>query len=368
MNNIIEVSRLFFFLFFKDKLNLFFGFFFNAFLMIMLGLFVNNRFDSTGTIGVNDQLNSVFSRQFISVLEKDPALKVKMYHDSSALVKSLKDGNLVAGLRINKSFEALKNTSAVSGNNNQIDLIGNSSKDVWLKFLSPGIKMAVLSSNSGPQSLINKISIGTQIVQARNVDYFKFIFPGVLVFSIMGLSFNGSSALLFFRKSDVLKRLKITPLTKLEFLTGFILSYFVLLILQAILYIMTAWLVFQYSFTGDMIQIVTLIGGCGLLFIVLGVLIANLVPSVDFGSNIIRFLSFPASFLCGVFIPIDTLPKVLQSFSVVHPLTYFTKALRNAVNNGASWHDNAGNYWILAIIFVLLSVTSILTFEWDEQT
>jgi ABC-2 type transport system permease protein len=183
----------------------------------------------------------------------------------------------------------------------------------------------------------------------------------------MGLSFTGALSLLFFRKADVLKRLKITPLKKYEFLAGFISSYLLLLLLQVLLYIFIAWLVFGYSFSGNYLQIALLITGCGLLFLVLGIVIANLVPSVDAGNNLIRFLNFPASFLCGIFLPIDSLPRVLQYFSVAHPLTYFARAIRNAVNYSASFQENLSNYLILAAILIVCTVVSLTTFNWEEQ-
>ncbi|MBN9383290.1 MAG: ABC transporter permease [Chitinophagaceae bacterium] len=368
MRNIIEIARVFFILFMRDKVNLFFSFFFNAFLMIMLGLFVNNRFDEVGTVGIYDTVNSDFSHEFVDVLQQIPNLKVKLYNDTTGLVEGIRKGDLVAGIRLNKSFESLKDSSfRRQPGEEQINLYGNSGKEFWIKMLEPGLQMTVLHTNAYSSKLIGQIRIGTQMIQARNLDYFKFIFPAVLVFSIMGLAFTGASSLLFFRKADVLKRLKITPLKKYEFLTGFVISYLLLLFLQVILYILIAWLVFGYTFTGNYLQIAMLIAGCSLLFLVLGIVIANLVPSVDSGNNIIRFLNFPASFLCGIFLPTESLPRILRWFSVAHPLTYFARAIRNVVNYSASFHENLSDYSILAIILVVVTVVSVTTFKWEEQ-
>jgi len=368
MKNIIEIFRVFFLIFLRDKLNLFFSFFFNAFLMIMLGLFVSDRFDEIGTIGVYDKLNSEFSQEFIKTLEKEPTIKIEHFTNLDALIKKIKKGDLVAGLEINKSFELLKNKTAVAEENNPHLLIyGNSGKDIWLKMLKPGLKMGILKTNENTKTLLKNITIKTEMIQSRNLDYFKFIFPGVLMFSIMGLAFTGALSLLFFRKADVLKRLKITPLKKYEFLIGFSLSYFVLLLLQAVLYILVAWVVFDYTFTGNYLQIAVLIFGCGLLFIVLGIAIANLAPTVDSGNNIVRLLNFPASFLCGIFIPIEALPKSLQFISRFHPLTYFANAMRNTVNYSATFSENSTNYIILISIFIIFSAIAVKSFKWEEQ-
>ncbi|MCJ7934775.1 MAG: ABC transporter permease [Chryseobacterium sp.] len=369
MRNIIVVSRIFIVIFLRDKLNLFFSFFFNAFLMVMLGFYVSNRFD-VGTIGIYDDLKSDFSNQFIKTLGNDPAIKVKKFNDTAALFKAIEKGGIVAGIKIDKPFEALKDDSVADpiSKHKQLQIYGSSENMMWVKMLEPGIKIAILNTNNTSKKIISQINLKTQTVQSRNINYFKSIFPGVLVFSVMGLSFTGAMSLLYFRKSDVLKRLKITPLKKYEFLIGFITSYFILLLLQAILYIFIAWLVFGYVFTGNYLQISLLIVSCGLLFILLGITIANIVPSIDSGNNIIRFLNFPASFLCGVFIPIETLPKILQYISVFHPLTYFTSAMHNAVNYNSAFSGNSTNYIIIFILMIVFSVISIKTFKWEAQS
>ncbi|WP_326983233.1 ABC transporter permease [Chryseobacterium sp. MYb264] len=368
MRNSIVVSRIFILIFLRDKLNLFFSFFFNAFLMVMLGFYVSNRFD-VGTIGVYDDLRSGFSNQFIKALSNDPAVKIRKFNDTLSLFKAVEKGEIVAGIKINRSFEGLQDpVGDPLSHDKQLQIYGSSENMMWVKMLEPGIKIAVLNTNNTSKKMISKIDMGTETLKSKNINYFRSIFPGVLVFSVMGLSFTGAMSLLYFRKSDVLKRLKITPLKKYEFLTGFIAAYFILLLLQAVLYIFIAWLVFGYVFTGNYLQIGLLIMCCGLLFILLGITVANIVPSVDSGNNIIRFLNFPASFLCGVFIPIETLPKILQYVSVIHPLTYFTAAMRNAVNYNAAFTGNASNYMIIFILITVLAVVSVKTFKWEAQS
>jgi ABC-2 type transport system permease protein len=369
MKNIREIYRVFILIFMRDKVNLFFGFFFNAFLMIMLGLFVSDRFNEIGTIGIYDTSNSEFSQQFIYALENEPTVQVKIYTETESMLEDITNGDLVAGVKINPSFELLKNVAPDPlEEGSHILMYGNSGKDFWLKMLEPGLKMGVLKTNINTQTLLNNITIDTEMVQSRNVDYFKFIFPGVLMFSIMGLAFTGALSLLFFRQADVLKRLKITPLKKYEFLAGFTLSYLVLLLMQAVLYIIIAWLVFDYTFTENFLQIGVLVVSCGLLFIILGVAIANLAPTIDSGNNIVRFLNFPASFLCGIFIPIEALPNSLQWLAKVHPLTYFADTMRNTANYSATFLDNKNNYIILGVLFVIFCFVAVRSFKWEEQT
>lgn len=370
IKKIFEINRIFLLMFFRDKMNLFFSFFFNAFLMIMLGFFVKDKFNEIGVIGIYDNLQTEVSREFIEKVSQYPNLNIDIIANYSEIEEKIKKGKIVAAVQINKSFENLFNDTIPikASNDPQLTIYGNSGKQFWMKMMEPGFKLTILGSNEKTKKLTNFINIDTSLVQTRDVDYFKFIFPGILVFSIMGLAFSGALTLLRFKNTDVLKRLKITPLKKFEFLTGFTISYMILLLLQTILYIVLAATVFGYTFNENILQIAIIIFTCGLVFMVLGICLANISPSLDSGNNIVRFINYPASFICGVFIPIETLPKVFQFISYFHPLTYFSNAIRNAVNYSATFVDNLSNYIIIFSLLIIFSVISVITFKWEEQS
>jgi len=332
-------------LFLRDKANLFFTFFFNAFLMVMLGWMVQSRNDSIIKVGIYDELKSEFSEGFIASLSS-AKMEAKVYPKFEDLEKNIKKGEITVGIDIKKSFGQLKNTDVSKIKNPETHLVmyGNSSKEMWMKMMKLAIKMGILSMNEKTNSTLNKINIESKLVQVRELSFFAFIFPGVLLFTIMGLAFTGSITLLHYREKDTLKRLKITPLKKSEFLLGYALSYFIFLIAQVFLYLLVGTIFFKYTFTENLLQVAILIISTGVLFMSLGLCIVNLSKSIDIGNNIIRFLNFPASFLCGVFIPLETMPKIMQGLAYCHPLTYLVRAIQGAANLSASFHDNLTDY------------------------
>lgn len=63
----------------------------------------------------------------------------------------------------------------------------------------------------------------------------------------------------------------------------------------------------------------------------LGLFIAVAVSEVFEAQTLSNFLRFPMIFLCGLFFPLEDLPKVIRPVSYVLPLTYGVDALRGAV-------------------------------------
>lgn len=65
----------------------------------------------------------------------------------------------------------------------------------------------------------------------------------------------------------------------------------------------------------------------------LGLLIAVTVSEVFEAQTFSNFFRFPMIFLCGLFVPVQKLPRVLQPLSYLMPLTYGADILKTAINN-----------------------------------
>ena len=368
---IFEVARVFFIMFFRDKLNLFFGLFFNIFLMVMLGFMVKDRFDGTLVMGLYDELNSKFSNSFSDMLKSEGKIQVLDIESEAEISEMIRSGEIMVGLHIRESFGTLEHFNSLPKEldiEEHMSIYGNSGNEIWLKMIVPNLKMGILMANDQTNQYIQGIRVSTILVQTRDTQsYFEFIFPGMLAFSIMGLALSGGLVLLRYRKTDTLKRLKITPLKRYEFLFGYSLSYLSLLVIQVILFLIAARILFGYYFTANFFQIGLLLFFSCILFITLGLTLSNIMPSIESGNTLVRIVNFPAAFICGVFLPVESLPKALQVVSYMHPLTYIVDALRNAANFSATFHDNKINYVVIVTVIIFSMGTAVLNFKWEEQ-
>ncbi|ERP31043.1 ABC transporter permease [Chitinivibrio alkaliphilus] len=84
----------------------------------------------------------------------------------------------------------------------------------------------------------------------------------------------------------------------------------------------------------------------------LGLFIAVSVSEVFEAQTFSNFFRFPMIFLCGLFLPIESLPAFLRPLSYMLPLTYGIDLLRGGVVQ--EWTINAGVSIMVLLVFSLL--------------
>jgi ABC-type multidrug transport system permease subunit len=355
MKNAYFIFKIFGNIFFKDKMNLFMIFFFNAFLMIIFGISVKDSYNMSVEIGIVDNINSERTNKAIAYLEEQPNVSLTLYSNELEVKEEVKLGKLIAGVVID---------SIRSENKIGLSLVGDSSRIMWLEFLNPILKLSLVETDN----IKEKIDVKFDLISSSNIRYFDYIFPGLLIFSIMQIGLSGGIMLLVHRKNENLKRLQITPLRKWEFLLGYSSCYLSIMIIQVLGYILIAYLLFGYVFIGNIFNVSLILVFASLFFVFLGIVLCNLSNTVENGNNFNRFFIFPASFLCGVFIPLTTLPIIIQKIALIHPLTYFVYIIRNISNYDTPLSEYYIDIGLLSGMFLIILLLSIFTFKWQQKT
>ena len=85
----------------------------------------------------------------------------------------------------------------------------------------------------------------------------------------------------------------------------------------------------------------------------LGSLVAVSVKEVFEAQTLSNYFRFPMIFLCGVFLPVESMPAPLQWLAYALPLTYSVKALRQTVIGPLQHADLALNIAALTLFFLL---------------
>ena len=68
--------------------------------------------------------------------------------------------------------------------------------------------------------------------------------------------------------------------------------------------------------------------------------------------------------LSGLFVPIESLPPVLQTVARALPLTY-TVSLLQGIWRGDAWSAHAGDVAALAVVFGVCTALSAKGFRWE---
>ena len=148
----------------------------------------------------------------------------------------------------------------------------------------------------------------------------------IMTNGVIGLTNTGSEL----RRNGVLKRLSTTPLTKLEWILGNVLSQTVLAVALAMVMLVLGVLLYHAALLINPYSAAILVLG-SLLFSGVGLSLAGLVRDPEAASGLGNLIAFPMMLLSGTFWPLAAMPSYLQAVARVLPLTYFADGLRSSL-------------------------------------
>jgi len=196
----------------------------------------------------------------------------------------------------------------------------------------------------------------------------EFVRAGLPVFVAVLIALSGVLSLVtiisIYREGGILKRLRATPLRPQTILTAHVLVKLVLTAVTMALTVLAGKRYFPinvevpiFSFT-----LALLISTWSILSI--GFLIASIVPTARFAQPIGAAILYPMIGLCGLFVPLQSLPPALQAAARVLPLTYAVSLLQG-IWKGEPWSAHLGDVAALVVVFLICTALSAKVFRWE---
>jgi ABC-2 type transport system permease protein len=96
----------------------------------------------------------------------------------------------------------------------------------------------------------------------------------------------------------------------------------------------------------------------------IGFVIASIVPTARFAQPIAAAILYPMVGLCGLFVPLASLPPALRGVAHVLPLTYAVSLLEG-IWKGESGLAHAGDVAGLIVVFLVCTALSAKVFRWE---
>jgi ABC-2 type transport system permease protein len=225
------------------------------------------------------------------------------------------------------------------------------------------VAMAFNSQLVGGSSVINTQD---QSLNARSLTSVDYYLPGLIAAFVMTNGIFGLTNITAdLRKRGVIRRLLSTPLTKLDWILGNILTQVVIGLMLTLVMILFAFLVFRVVAIPDAFTLLAVAIGV-VAFSGLGMIFGGLVKNVETSSALANVVAFPMMFLSGSFFPTGLYPPIIQSISYFIPLTYFSNALRSTLitKDMTGIVFNLGILSVIAVVFIGIGVWAI---RWKEN-
>lgn len=207
--------------------------------------------------------------------------------------------------------------------------------------------------------------LGTKIDDFAGVPFISFVFPGVLMLSIINASFaSASSALYFMRFSRSIEEVLIAPFSYLEMLIGFVGSAVIRALMVAILILLVGLLfgaVALVSVSGFVFYVVAIAA----IFALLGIIVALWAESFEQLQVLNTFVITPLTYLGGVFYSISFLPETAATITRFNPFFYFVDGLRSSMIGYSEANTMIGVLVIVGLVGGLsVLVTKLLQRGW----
>lgn len=173
--------------------------------------------------------------------------------------------------------------------------------------------------------------IGTKIEDFAGVPYISFVFPGILMLSIINASFaSASSALYFMRFTKGIEEILITPFSYIEMLIGFVGSAVTRALMVAFLILGTGVLFGAVSLVNP-IMFVVYVAAVAAIFAMLGILVALWAENFEQLQVLNTFVITPLTYLGGIFYSITFLPPLAATITRLNPFFYFADGIRSSM-------------------------------------
>jgi ABC-2 type transport system permease protein len=195
-----------------------------------------------------------------------------------------------------------------------------------------------------------------------------FVRVGLPVFASVLIALSGVLSLVtiisIYREGGILRRLRATPLRPQTILTAHVLVKLVLTAVTMALMVLAGKRYYPINVDVPVFgfTIALLISTWSILSI--GFLIASIVPTARFAQPIGAAILYPMLALCGLFVPLQSLPPALQVVARVIPLTYAVSLLQG-IWKGEAWLAHMGDVAALVAVFAICTVLSAKVFRWE---
>jgi ABC-2 type transport system permease protein len=168
-------------------------------------------------------------------------------------------------------------------------------------------------------------------LQSGGLSATAYLVPSILAMALMQGGLFSAIPIVEQRQNLILKRLSATPIRRRTFVAAAVVGRLVVALIQAVVLLIVAQLVFQIALLGSPLVFAGLVLLGSLAFIALGYVVAAFAPTEDAASQMTSVLQFPLMFLSGIFFPLNALPDVLRGVATLMPLTYLGDALRQVM-------------------------------------
>lgn len=259
-------------------------------------------------------------------------------------------------------YEALS-LAKVNVSQHNIDLLIDFSKvEYWVNDTSPKAYFVEKLFIADHEHFIKRQ------VQGQKIRYVDWVLPGVLGMNMMfSCLFGVGYVIVRYRKNSVLKRLKATPLSALEFVSAQLISRLIIVMIMSSIVYAGCNIFFDFYMLGSYLDLFV-IGALGAFsLITLGLLMACRSKSEELTGGLLNLSSWPMMLLSGVWFSLEGAPDGLKVVADILPLTHLVAGARKVITEGATLADISYHVTALSVMSIIFLALGSYLFSWNTE-
>jgi ABC-2 type transport system permease protein len=213
-------------------------------------------------------------------------------------------------------------------------------------------------------AVVEPYNIQTTGAVEGNFSYFDFIAPGIMAMTVMMSVMTGlPAAISHERELGTLDGMMVAPINRLSVILGKTLAQMTRGILQGVLILVLAMVLFGVTVHGSVVLVFALLLLGVFSFVGLGVVLTSFAKDQETAVMMMTTIMFPMMFLSGVFFPIEQMPWFMQGIAKFLPLTYVADSLRKVMVLGASIPEITSELSILIVFGLVMIAIAVPVFK-----
>ncbi|MFS8104987.1 ABC transporter permease [Lentzea alba] len=333
--------------FIRDKVTLFFTFLFPLMFLVIFGLILRDvGADKTRIAVVGDG-------PIVSALRDSGALELESYNDADAAIQKVKDGDLPAALIIRG--QQLDVRFAQSDQVKSATVLG---------IVNGFVDKANLAATGQPPTF----TFAAEKVEDASLKPIQYLTPGILSWGVaVSAVFGSALTLVSWRRKQVLRRIRLAPVSATSVLSSRILVSAGVALVQGAIFIGIASLpVFGLKLAGSWWLSIPLLLLGTIAFFALGMLVGAFAKTEEAASAAANIVVLPMAFLSGTFFPVDQAPAWLQTVSKIFPLRHMNDGMLDVLVRGKGIEALLMPSAILIGFALVVGFLASRVFKWEE--
>ena len=205
-----------------------------------------------------------------------------------------------------------------------------------------------------------------QEVSVNRGRYIDYLVPGILAMNAMFSGvFNIAVVMTTMRQKGILRRLKVTPVSKSAILAAMITTRMMVTFISMAMILGIGVFAFGVQLQGSMFLLVFVVIIGSLAFTTFGFAISAYAKTVESAEAIANTVAMPMMFLGDVFLPVANMPAFIQPIAAALPLSYLGRALREVALQGHGLLEIALPLGAVVLYGLVGFAIAIKLFRWE---